>query len=539
MKKFLCLLLLDALFYCCANEANNANLSALHQIESTIQEKPGEAYTKLVGFDNTSLASGEERALYSLLLSMSLDKNYIDISNDSLISPAVKYYSRSQDKYRKFLSYYYLGRVNENAESFDKAIAAYIEASKIPEKFIPNDYLTRLHTRKGTIYYHQFALDKALDEYYKAKDKSVASENPAFFIHCSLDVASTLESIGEHKQAYDELVSLKNWMNAKGLTPPKNFYHLWLRMLINNQPSDRNEIESAFLDYDEFCKTQGVEISHFLAADYYLATSNPAQAVEELQKVDLNSLNSFEYVQYFASLANAQKLMLNYKEALEANEAYTERLNRMNLDIHNNDVRFLEERAQSALASANARFRLVIVLIILAIILTTAISSITYLSIKKKRLNQELENAQAEYSFLKEVAQAGHDYPEEIYKTINERVLALKPYIYTSKPIPIIEGHKLKEMNEKRKDMLSGIGLIYAATFPVFVSKLTRYGLTADEIGLCVMYLSGYSAKELNYYKNTYLAYQTNTVIRKKIGLDANGTKLATWLKQLFEESLL
>lgn len=538
MKNILCFLFFASLFLCYAKEADNSNLSALRKIESSIQEKPEQAYNELVRFDNTNLSYGEERALYSLLLSVALDKNYIDICSDSLISPAVEYYTKSRDQYHKFLSYYYLGRVNENAEYFDKAIASYIEASKIQDKFIPNDYLIRLHTRKATVYFHQFALDKALDEYYEAKEKSTASDNPSFFIHCSLDVASTLASIGKQNEAYDELSSLKKWMTDKGLTPPKNFYHLWLRILLNNQSACRNEIELAFQNYYAFCKTQGIEINHFLAADYYLATNKPEKAKIELEKVDTASLNSFNYVQYYASVSKAEKLTHNYKEALKAHERYTERLSRINLDVHKNDVRFLEERSQSELAKANARFRTVILLILIILILSVAIGSITFLMIKKKQLNYELNNAKAEYGFLKEVANAGHDFPEEIQKTVNERIIALKTFIQAKRPIPIVEGRKLMEMNDKRKDMLSGIGLIYAATFPIFVSKLTKYGLTADEIGLCVMYLSGYSAKELNYYKNTYLAYQANTVIRQKIGLDPNSIKLTTWLKNLFEESL-
>ena len=322
------------------------------------------------------------------------------------------------------------------------------------------------------------------------------------------------------------------------MTPPKNFYHLWLRILLNNQSACRNEIELAFQNYYAFCKTQGIEINHFLAADYYLATNKPEKAKIELEKVDTASLNSFNYVQYYASVSKAEKLTHNYKEALKAHERYTERLSRINLDVHKNDVRFLEERSQSELAKANARFRTVILLILIILILSVAIGSITFLMIKKKQLNYELNNAKAEYGFLKEVANAGHDFPEEIQKTVNERIIALKTFIQAKRPIPIVEGRKLMEMNDKRKDMLSGIGLIYAATFPIFVSKLTKYGLTADEIGLCVMYLSGYSAKELNYYKNTYLAYQANTVIRQKIGLDPNSIKLTTWLKNLFEESL-
>ena len=40
---------------------------------------------------------GEARAKYALLRSMALDKNYIDVADDSLINVAVEWYSRRGD----------------------------------------------------------------------------------------------------------------------------------------------------------------------------------------------------------------------------------------------------------------------------------------------------------------------------------------------------------------------------------------------------------------------------------------------------------
>ena len=60
---------------------------------------------------------------------MALDKNYIDINEDSLIRTAVDYYSIHPGKYR-MLSWYYYGLVLLNAHSYPAAIIAFEDAEK-------------------------------------------------------------------------------------------------------------------------------------------------------------------------------------------------------------------------------------------------------------------------------------------------------------------------------------------------------------------------------------------------------------------------
>ena len=88
----------------------------MKDIENIIQKEPKEALSRLDKIDKNSLSGAQEKGLYALLLSMALDKNYIDLQSDSIIAPAVYYYSRRGDKRHRFLTYYYQGRVYENAK---------------------------------------------------------------------------------------------------------------------------------------------------------------------------------------------------------------------------------------------------------------------------------------------------------------------------------------------------------------------------------------------------------------------------------------
>ena len=165
-------------------------LTYLTEIENTIQEKPEEALNSLRQIDPANLATNKEKGLYYLMLSMALDKNYIDIAADSLIQPAVNYYSRTTDKLHKFLSYYYLGRVHENAENYQQALSSFLLAESNVCNSVSAEYLSRLYARKGHTYYHQFAFDKAYDEANKYSIISRQLQDKRFYVRSMLDKVS-------------------------------------------------------------------------------------------------------------------------------------------------------------------------------------------------------------------------------------------------------------------------------------------------------------------------------------------------------------
>ena len=61
----------------------------LLQAETVMNEYPDSALNLLKGIAQTELQTREHHARYALLYSQALDKNYIDLTNDSLINIAV------------------------------------------------------------------------------------------------------------------------------------------------------------------------------------------------------------------------------------------------------------------------------------------------------------------------------------------------------------------------------------------------------------------------------------------------------------------
>lgn len=94
----------------------------LNRAEAVIEQHPDSALAILQAIDGSAL-KGELRARHALLLSQALDKNYIDIADDSIIAPAYDYYT-THPEYREKLAktYYYRGIVAYNALDYQGSI---------------------------------------------------------------------------------------------------------------------------------------------------------------------------------------------------------------------------------------------------------------------------------------------------------------------------------------------------------------------------------------------------------------------------------
>lgn len=95
--------------------------SQLQLAESIMEQHPDSALTILQAIDGSTL-KGETQALHALLLSQAYHKNYIDLTDDSLISIATNYYLSSSDTHHKMLAYHYRATVNLFAGYYESAL---------------------------------------------------------------------------------------------------------------------------------------------------------------------------------------------------------------------------------------------------------------------------------------------------------------------------------------------------------------------------------------------------------------------------------
>lgn len=142
----------------------------LNHVEAVIEAHPDSALTLLCGVDKASLGSDKERARYALLMSMALDKNYIDTTSFDVIQPAIEYYldrdkGTPDDKLR---TYYYQGRIFQNQGDRDNALNSFVKGLDMSSE--SNDSLTvaRTFVASGGIYDEFYDFDSYTTNYLKA-----------------------------------------------------------------------------------------------------------------------------------------------------------------------------------------------------------------------------------------------------------------------------------------------------------------------------------------------------------------------------------
>ena len=130
MKHTGILLTLVAALLFVACRTDNTSIQLRDLAETLMNAAPDTALALLDSIDCRQL-SRADNARYALLRSQALDKNFIDITNDSLISIAVDYYAHSHNEPYKMLAHYYYGRILFNAGDYAHSIIELLKAEKV------------------------------------------------------------------------------------------------------------------------------------------------------------------------------------------------------------------------------------------------------------------------------------------------------------------------------------------------------------------------------------------------------------------------
>ena len=141
-----------ALFCSCADREV---IRTLDDVESYIMERPDSALKVLESIDRTQLTTKRSRAQHALLHAMALDKNGIDVINDSLSLVAIEYYKENKPQRNYARALYYLGKCYYCRGEYDKAILEYSKAEKIAEE-CDSLYLGMIKYGQAYIYNHTY-----------------------------------------------------------------------------------------------------------------------------------------------------------------------------------------------------------------------------------------------------------------------------------------------------------------------------------------------------------------------------------------------
>ena len=154
---FLVLLLWAA---CCITSCSgSAGQADMTRAEALMEEHPDSALSILETVDKSRLGSEAERARYALLMSMALDKNYIDTTTFDVLRPAIDYYLENGNPDEKLRTYYYQGCIFRNRGDRDNALDSYVKGLENSAGCTDSLCLARAFVAQGLIYKEFYDFD--------------------------------------------------------------------------------------------------------------------------------------------------------------------------------------------------------------------------------------------------------------------------------------------------------------------------------------------------------------------------------------------
>lgn len=210
IMRLICHLVMSVLLLlaCCITSCSNRKLQeTLNRAESLMEAQPDSAFSILKGIDKSSLGSESEKARYALLMSMALDKNYIDTTTFDILQPAIDYYMENGNANDKLRTFYYQGRIFQNQGDRDNALNTFIKAIDISPESNDSLCIARTLVAQGGLYDGFYDFESYTECHLRAakiyKDLSVRWNE----FDCLLNALNGSTVLG-HKTRGDSILSI-------------------------------------------------------------------------------------------------------------------------------------------------------------------------------------------------------------------------------------------------------------------------------------------------------------------------------------------
>lgn len=263
MKAFRFLTLL--IVVCACHSSIDREMGAVEQL---INDSPDSALVALQRLSSSSLKTRKQKARYALLLSQALDKNYIDIADDSLITVATEYYRAKDVSSNRMKANYYSGIVHKNALNYPRAILDLELAEKDAQALGDFFYLGLIHRNQASCFSSVLNNTYAIEYHKKAVDAFRSAHKDLYLLYALQSLAI-------------------DYINSNSFEPAKDV----LEEISHYESSDRFKTECLFLEAN-------------IAAE----EGRAKDAINLYQALPTNSFSIIDYEYYAIALASDGQL---------------------------------------------------------------------------------------------------------------------------------------------------------------------------------------------------------------------------------------
>lgn len=402
----------------------------LDEAESLMELQPDSALTILSGIDKVNLQSKEEKARYALLMSMALDKNYIDTTTFDVIQPAIDYYldngkGSPDDRLR---TYYYQGCIFLNKGEKDNALNSFIKGLDNIKDCKDSLCMARTLVAQALLYKDFYDFASYTNSYLKAaniyKNKNV--KNLEF--DCLLNALNGTIILKDKHRA-DSLMNICNRFTPINNTQNQTLqgYRLSHTLIFGSSNDLKNLIDNPKTDIRD-------DANGILNLAYaYNKLGNNHKAKQLLSQLNQNKI-AYDTLKYQYIYVSILEDLGEYKDAFSVYRDFSLRLDSINILKFDQKAQSIEERHQLELKSQiDARKKSKIIIgCIGGIIFFAMVAFISYLLALSNKAKRDLAIQKSRTTALE-----------------NERLKSEKDLIDQKAKASQYENEKLKSEKEK------------------------------------------------------------------------------------------
>ena len=540
-RRFTGIILIFIIILTACNHTDTQLKGQLDLIESIIEKDGEQAYKMLKGMNRDSISSKSEYARYSLLMAMAMDKNYIDITSDSIIAPAVEYYRKHGSNDYKMKALYYRGVVERNAGNNESALEYFVKA----EQYVPKteDYLFagRIYSAKQQIYRAIYDLPKSLIAQKLAYKNFSLAKDTSRIINSLINTTSLYISLNQLDSAKYTLDTLKTYWKKLDLVQKNLFYSNLLIFTKKHNKKNLNYILSSYLkDVPE-----KESINWIIVADSYFECNNIDSTLYSLSKYkEYHSSTANKDPVYFHILSCIEKESGRYQRAYDALSKYINLTNQQNYKILSQDTKFTEERVSTLMQEQREKYIrdvLILCIIILSLIFYLVINNLKAKNLKlqeaKNRYILLYNSAKEELSLLSEL-RTKNVLSKSGMEQLNERIEILNKFIasHISQSYSQKAETEIANLMKDREKFIHSTVLSFEVSNHQFIQRLLVCGLSEWEVGICCLYAIGLRGKDIASYLQDKSFYKTSSNIRTKLNIPKNDSTINIYLTRMMEE---
>lgn len=521
----------------------------LKDVESYIEEKPDSALSVLQNIDTGVLSNQEEKAKYALLLSMAMDKNFIDRTDFEVLQPAIDYYQNYSNATDKLRTSYYEGRIYTNQGDNASAIICFNKA--LNEGKESEDILTkaRIHFVQASIYKSLYKWDSFIEENKQAAEYFKQAKLQNSYANCLIRIINgyIIQNDKENAEKYIRLC--EPILDSVSMKRQIEFYVV--NLLYFTKYGTKENLILALNKYQ--ATVPEAKLDWISISNAYLALNDYQTALYYIQRYQLTS-NVDQNMRYYALIYKIYEKSGHQGKALESYINYSNIADSIDLATYRQTTQFIEEYHKIELQTMEEREKSEKIIFLSIIIVLALLSVCIWIRIRlfisvtqKKHLENENERyrlqclqIEEERDNLTELLSKNKEMSESAQTALTQRIAFLNKffatYIKNKGEVDCVLKKEIEDILADRDSFMDSTRLAFIASHPAFIQYLQDKGLTEWEINYCCLYALGLKGKEVGAYIKMRSHYNQSSIIREKLGINEHETNLGIYLCKLLKE---